>query len=316
MSNMRSKIKIPIYKPQFGKEEIDAVTKVMESGHLSAGEEVDKFEEEFAEYLGAKFVVAVNSCTSALLLSIRCSVTPEISCPSCTFVSVSNMIIKSGKRIYFTDEIHVGNAYQLRPIPVWDCAHEIYFQKNFESGLFCYSFYPTKLIASCEGGAIATDDEFLYRKLRLLRNHGMERKGFSWDYSVERIGYKMTMNNIQAAIARVQLKKLPELNEQRQKIVDIYNKELELTNTSLHIYPVQVEAERRNEIMQKLEDEGIETSVHFKPIHKQPAYVRMMPNLVLPKSEEWGNTEISLPLWAGMTDKEVKHICKKVRENI
>lgn len=304
MSNTTKKI--PVFKPAFGKEEIEAVSKVVRSGNIVAGRLVQEFEEKFAHYVGSKYAVAANSCTSALFLSLKLMRPKKVSIPSVTFVSVANSIIQSGAEVNFVDEIHVGHAYQLKPCPIWDSAHEL--EKNcFHGGLDCYSFFPTKNLGSLEGGMITTDNLRWAEWLRRARTFGEKPGRFTWDYTVMFPGWKMAMTEVQAAVGLAQLKKLDGLNQRRKVIIERYNKAFNLSNSSLHIYPIFVK--NRKEFIQQMARLGIQTSVHYKPIHLQPAY---RSNLSLPKSEEWGRREVSLPLYPELTMEQVDFVCQAV----
>ena len=301
---------LKLYEPKFENDELEAVKEVFKTGILTSGAEVEKLEVEFAKYVGSKYAIAVNSATSAIFLSLQCEKVSlgikRVIVPSVTFVSVANMVLNSGLKFEFNDEINVGNWYMLGGTTIIDSAHHLHRNCYIQDSIMCFSFYPTKLLGSCEGGIIATNNNKVYRWLRKARNNGMERNGmFDWDYTVEFAGWKMNMNNIQAAIARTRLKKLDDYNKKREKIRDFYNKIFLLQNKSLHIYPLQID--NRDETIKKLAKYNIQTSVHFKPIHLQPAYQKYR-KFAYPKSEDWGNTEISIPLHENLKPRDLKYL--------
>lgn len=135
------------------------------------------FEAALCAYTGAPYAVAVNSCTAALLLAmqwqLRYSRWPlsddiEIEIPRRTYVSVPMSIIHAGGRVSFRDEPWRG-AYQLKPLPIWDCA------RRFTSGMYvpgqfqCVSFSTTKILGIEQGGAILHDSpqaDPWFRKMR------------------------------------------------------------------------------------------------------------------------------------------------------
>jgi dTDP-4-amino-4,6-dideoxygalactose transaminase len=304
-----------LYEPKFGKDELKAVKKVLDTGVLTSGKWVDELEEKFADYVGSKYAVAVNSCTSAIFLCLQYEKLfrklKKVKIPSCTFISIANAIVNSNLELEFTDYIYVGQAYPLHKTFIIDSAHSLKRNCYFPSSLVCYSFYPTKLLGSCEGGMIATDDERVVKWLKKARNHGMERKSmFDWDYTVEFAGWKMNMNNIQAAIALERLKKLDEFNKKRTKIRDFYNQEFGKANESLHIYPLMII--QRDRFINDMAKVGIQCSVHFKPIHLQPAFKQE--GLKLPISEEWGKEEVSIPLHENLTLNDAKYIIKQIEQ--
>lgn len=230
-----------------------------------------------------------------------------------TFVSVANMAIHSNIGITFTDENYVGRACPLKFYDdgfegmIWDCAHQCEpgLYKLSDDSPMVFSFYPTKNIASCEGGMIATNDKELVKWLRKARCHGMDRVGYSWDYTVDFQGWKMNMNGLQAALAMEQLNTFKELNQYRWNIVNKYNSALGHINTGNHLY--RIEVENRDGFMKAMLEQGIECSVHFKPIHLQPAYYNDN-NAKLPNVERLGEHTVSLPLWPQMTTEEVDYV--------
>lgn len=317
MTNTTTSKSYKLFDPRFGKDELDALQEVLRSGILTHGPQVTKLELVFAEYVGSKYAVAVNSCTSALFLCLKyekeVSRMNKVKIPSVTFVSVANMILNAGLQLEFLDEIHVGNWYWLKGTSIIDSAHSLYRGCYENDTLTCFSFYPTKLLGGAEGGMIATDSERARDWLRKMRSNGMERKGmFDWDYTVELIGWKMNMNDMQAAIILTRLKKLEQHNKNRAMICDCYNTAFGLNNKSLHVYPLMVE--NRNEFIKQMAKEGIQCSVHFKPIHLQPAYKKWLADNMLPKSEEWGKKAVSIPLHENMDAFSAEMIIKEVNK--
>ena len=281
--------------------------KCMSSGRGTQGAEVEALEEEFAEYVGAKYAVAVDSCTNGLFLAL--SYQPcKREVPTLTFASVANAVVHSGCELVFVDNSYVGRAYELKgKYPVWDCAHQVI--KVEGNGAFVYSFYPTKNISSCEGGMIATNNKEIADYCRLMRFHG--KVGSNYDYQILEIGHKMNMTDVQAAIARVQLKKFDENLEKRAHLTLLYSTLLHREPDSLHLY--RLEVTRRDALMLYLKECGIECSIHFKtPLHKQPAYKVFSAGEFT--SSEWeADHTISLPLYPSMTDDDVKFVCGKVQ---
>jgi perosamine synthetase len=304
--------RISFYKPSTGTAECKAACKVIKSGAMSQGKEVEKFEKAFAEYVGSKYAVAVDSCTSALFLCLYISEAQEVTIPTLTFCSVANSILQAVKDLKFEDVSYVGSQYALKGTRIIDSAHSLY-RGCYIDGMMCFSFYPTKLLSSAEGGMIALNDEEAAFKLRLLRFHG--KQGDNADYKVIVPGYKMNMTNLQAAIGLQQLKKLDKMNERRSKIKELYNKllgESYSTINDLHLYRINIE--NRDAFRKYLLSKGIETSIHFKtPLHKQPAYAKYATG-EYPSSEREADTTVSLPFYPDLTDKQVEYIAGKVNE--
>ena len=313
---------IPIFKPEFGEKEIFAIEQVMDSGMIVCGDKVRKFEEKFAEYVGCNYAVGVNSCTSALFLAfLSLGYNYRVGIPSVTFVSVINMALKAQLNIKFEDLIFVGSAYKIDNTNIYDCAHDIYrgqFKNTyinsniqFNQTIMCYSFYPTKNLASIEGGMICVNDKGLYNWFLKMRMHGMIRNGYDWDYSIDHPGWKFAMNEIQAAVGLVQLEELDSMLEKRKNCVDLYNSILGLDNKSLHLYPVIIE--NRDKLMEVLKNNEIGYSVHFKPCHLQLAFKNVNKDRNMDKSEHWGEHELSLPLYPSLKPEEIEKICKIVK---
>jgi len=313
---------IPIFKPDFGKDELAQVKEVLDSGMLACGKKTAELEEKFAKYVGCQYAVGVNSCTSALFLAYTTlNQNRLVYIPSVTFVSVANMAVHAGLHVEFNDSIPVGFGYRIGNTRIWDCAHELYrgcfheITDSVNGTIACFSFYPTKNLGSAEGGMICTNDKGLAKYFRLMRSHGMERIGYDWDYSVQRAGWKFAMNDIQAAIALAKLNKLDHELSMRQKVVEWYNEELGKNVTGYHIYPIMVKD--RDKLMKEMRKQGIGYTVNFKPIHLHPAYKNWhIDREQLQGSEKWGTHELSLPLYPTLTKKEVAIVCQTVQKYI
>ena len=130
-----------------------------------------EFEAALCEYTGAKYAVAVNSCTSALQLCLEWFKPEWVEIPKFTYVSVPVQIKRAGAALRFRDERWLGQ-YQLAPMPVYDCA------RRFTSGMYepgayqCVSFHAAKILADSQGGAILHDNPDADRFFRLMRFDG------------------------------------------------------------------------------------------------------------------------------------------------
>ena len=319
---------IPFHRSDYGKPEYDAVKRVLKSGWLTQGEGVAKFEEEFAKYVGAKYAVAVSSCTMALTIALdACGMIGDMQVPSLTFTASAMAIIKAGYKPQFVDigDDYIGKYHQYNAAVVvhyagvnanrydsqatiHDAAHRL--ERDMckgKSGEWCFSFYPTKNIGGAEGGMIATNYHQQAERYRTLCNHG--RKPGTTEVITE--GYKANMTDLQAALCRVQLVKLDETNARRAEIVATYNDAFGLENTGLHLFPMQVH--NRDEVRRQLRiREGIETSIHYPPLHLMSAYKPYTKSL--PNTERICKRIVSLPLYPALTDKEVSYIIKTVRK--
>ena len=147
---------------------------------------VDAFEKKVAEYAGAKYGVAVNSCTNAIMLSaiyrkltdIAISHNSDyVSMPKYTYVGVLYAIMNAGYKIEFTDDQWEG-AYHISPLRIIDSARRFSKDMYIPGTLYCLSFHETKHLSVGDGGMILTDDKKAYDSLRQMRFDG-RTPGFS-----------------------------------------------------------------------------------------------------------------------------------------
>ncbi len=324
-------MKIPFKKLNLGNAEVAAVSELIRSGMIGLGDKVFEFEKALAEYVGCKEVIAVDSCTSAIFLSLLYDKqeaaamqdpSTEVGIPSMTVPLVAAAAIEAGRRIYYTDDVDwVGSAYNLIGTPVWDSAHQL--ERNQFLQMFgpldtksklCFSFYPTKSIGSADGGAIATNDVEFAKWARSISTYGRNqgtKYGNSWDYEVELIGYKRHYTNLQAVICHEQLKRLDNTNMVRAAIRNIYNTAFGLKNKSLYLYRISVD--NRDEFIKELAENGIEAGVHFKPLHMMKAYQGFQIRGDRKKVEDAYAHTLSLPFYDSMTHEEVHYIIDLVK---
>ena len=216
---------------------------------------------------------------------------------------------------------------------IQDAAHSIGSSyKNQPVGSFadvtCFSFYPSKSVASAEGGALCTPHLDIYEKAFSLHQHGIEHGAWRREHKkklthwkVISPGYKYNCTDLQANIARVQLRKLPEHKKKRSSLVRYYTevlstvKELSLPRFSedvcFYIYPIQVKTLNRDVFAQTLMNAGIGIGFHFIPLHWHPYFKEKLPkNLQLPQAEQAGNRLLSLPLHPELHVEEIDTIKK------
>lgn len=201
-----------------------------------------------------------------------------------------------------------------------------------------FSFFSNKNISTGEGGMFITNNESMERKARLIRSHGMttmsyqRASGHATEYDITCLGYNFRMDDIRAAIAIEQLKKLPTDLEKRIKVRTSYLDRLTKiediiipfsNNTefvSNYILPVVLKnsnRERRNNIRNYMHSAGIQTSVHYPAVHNFTTYKEF--GAVLPQTEYVTDNEITLPMYANLTKKDINYICdifeKALNEN-
>jgi dTDP-4-amino-4,6-dideoxygalactose transaminase len=179
-----------------------------------------------------------------------------------------------------------------------------------------FSFYPGKNLGALgDAGAIATNDDDLAQTARVISNYGSSEKYFN-----EIKGLNSRLDEIQAAFLRIKLRKLDEDNKRRQKIAEIYENELKGMPVVLplfsinHVYHLYViRTEKREELKDFLEKEGIQTLIHYPiPPHKQQAY-KEFNYLNLPITEKIHETVLSLPMSPTLTFEQVRFVCEKIK---
>jgi len=358
---------IPICRPILGREEIEAVKKVLESGNLAMGKVTQDFEEALSQYIGAEHAIATSSGTTALQVGIEAldiSKGSEVITTPFSFIASSNALLFNYLKPVFADidadsfnidpeeieeritqrtravlVVHLfGNPCNMKAISelcedhnlilIEDCAQAIGAEHNSKKvGSFgevsCFSFYATKNIVSGEGGMIITNDDEIAERARLLRNHGENGR-----YNHVMLGYNYRMNEIQAAIAMQQLKKLEKFNEKRianaqflsERLSGLDNTELPFVpRNSKHVfnqYTIRVLNGKRDGVLKVLNSRGIGAMVYYsRPIYMQPIYQRIGLTNPCSTAEEVANQVLSLPIYPDLGKSELKTIAKEV-ENV
>jgi dTDP-4-amino-4,6-dideoxygalactose transaminase len=185
----------------------------------------------------------------------------------------------------------------------------------------CFSFYPVKNLGACgDGGAITTNNEELYEKIRILRYMGQKHK-----YTNLKIGYQERLDEIQAAILRVKLRYLAGWNERRRSWAERYHELLADADVVLpsakeenlhawHLYVIRVK--ERDNVREKMEKRGIETQIHYpKAVHQQPAYYNLgYGEGSLPITEALVQEIISLPMHPFLTEEEVCRVTETFKK--
>ncbi|MDC0304885.1 DegT/DnrJ/EryC1/StrS family aminotransferase [bacterium] len=204
----------------------------------------------------------------------------------------------------------------------------------------CFSFYANKTITTGEGGMLLTEDEEIYKRVKTMRLHGINRdiwdrftdKNSAWEYDVIAPGYKYNMPDINAAIGIAQLERAHEFREGRQKCADYYDDALEgiecldlplclreRENHSWHLYPIVLNEKSlvtRNFFIERLKERGVGTSVHYKPLHRM-TYYREYYSLEpkdFPNTERIWEGTVSLPIYFGMRNGELEFVVESIKE--
>ncbi len=204
------------------------------------------------------------------------------------------------------------------------------------SDMSVFSFYATKNLASGEGGAITTNNEELYEKLMVLRQHGMNKSAADRyssrfkHYDMETLGYKCNMFDVQAAMLLPQLSKLQERLARRESICQRY--ETAFRNAegisfpsvlpdsvhARHLFTIWVDPAIRDAVLSDLQDRGIGVAVNFRSINRLTYYREHfpMPEGTFPNAERIGDSTITLPLYTKLTDEEIEYVIEQVKESV
>jgi len=237
--------------------------------------------------------------------------------------------------------LEIATDYKLHVVE--DCAHSLgakYAGKqtgNFGT-MGCFSFYPTKIITTFEGGMITTNDEKVEKKLRILREHGMSRNalerelGTNWYYDVVDLGYNYRLTEPQAALGTSQLTRVDDGIKRRIRIAGYYTKALKSNGAEIvvphqdsdrshifHLYTIKVSKSRertvRNGLFKNLAGAGIQASVHYTPLHLMSFYQQFLDKKsdAFPVADKIYEQILSLPLYPTLTKKEVTLITTQIR---
>jgi dTDP-4-amino-4,6-dideoxygalactose transaminase len=238
--------------------------------------------------------------------------------------------------------IDVSNKHGLKVIE--DAAHAFptKYQNKYVGGFgnaTCFSFYANKTITTGEGGMLATNDEAIYNRAKVMRLHGINRdiwdrftsKSAKWEYDVVAPGYKYYLPDLNAAVGLAQMERAEEFRLGRQRCAEHYYKELgEVSELDLPIYRGKMEEhswhlfsivlnERarisRNQFIQELNSRGIGTSVHYKPIHRMTYWKERYQLRAedFPVAERIWKGNLSLPIYPGMRPEELTYVTDTVK---
>lgn len=199
----------------------------------------------------------------------------------------------------------------------------------------CFSFFSNKNLSTGEGGMITCQSDDLAEKIRLMRSHGMtsltydRHKGHAFSYDVVTLGYNFRIDEIHSALGIQQLLKLDTNNKKRGELTRTYWKKLkdteiglpfentEMCQPSHHIFPILLPSSvDRPAFMAGLRDAGIQSSIHYRPIHTFSYYQSKMGTISLPITEEIGKCEVTLPLYPTMTDDQLEFVTDNVKRLI
>ena len=340
-----------------------ALRRVVASGRLILGPEGEVFEREFAAYVGARHAVAVGSGTDAIVIALRAlgigpgdevitvshtaaatvgAVREAGAAPRLVDVDPHSLLIDPGQvearigpRTRAILPVHLyGRPAAMRAIGVIASRHGLAVIEDCAQahgariegrhvGTFgaigCFSFYPTKNLGALgDGGVCITADAQLAERMRRLRFHG-----FDASRSAQLEGLNSRLDEIQAAVLRVKLRRLDAWLSARSRIAGQYLQALSSADVRLpdrepdtdhawHLFVIR--SHRRRQLIERLARAEIGYGIHYPvPVHLMPAYEPLgYPRGSLPITERAAEEVLSLPMYPELADEEVEAVCHAV----
>jgi UDP-4-amino-4,6-dideoxy-N-acetyl-beta-L-altrosamine transaminase len=249
---------------------------------------------------------------------------------SCNMKKIHRLSKEYGFKIIEDASHAIGGKYLNKPIG--SCQY---------SDITIFSFHPVKIITTAEGGLATTNSEYISKKIKLLRSHGVTRDQSlmtkktegAWYYQQVDLGFNYRMTELQAALGVSQMRRLDEFVTKRHVLKERYDSllsDLPIIKpyqnsdnySALHLYPIQIDVNKtcksRDLIFSELRKNGIGVNVHYIPIHLQPYYQQFgFKKGDFPHSENYYKKSISIPLFSLMTMEEqikvagaLKVVCK------
>jgi dTDP-4-amino-4,6-dideoxygalactose transaminase len=353
-------VNIPIIGKEEISEVVSVLKKgALTSAANLGGKNVQEFEKLVSSFVKSKYAIAVNSGTAALqaaLYALDIKTGDEVLLPSFTFVATANAVVSVGAKPVFVDirrdnytmdpvdlekkitkkskaviPVHLyGNVAYMNEISEIARKHNLHIiedaaqsmgssYKGKQTGTFselgCFSLYAAKVMTSGEGGVIVTSNKKLREKLLMIRNHGMIH-----GYDTRMLGLNFRLPEINAAIAKIQMKKLPKFLLKRKKNAKILTDllsglDLTLPQTRKHEevnwYLYTVATKSRDRIMKDLNSSGIGAAIYYStPVHKTPYYGK---KLILPVTDWAARNVISLPVQPMVTEDNLRLTAKTIR---
>jgi dTDP-4-amino-4,6-dideoxygalactose transaminase len=339
------------------------ILEALEKTQFILGPNVAAFETEAAAYLGVRHSVAVASGTDALhlaLLAVGIGAGDEVITSPFTFIATAEAIRYTGATPVFVDidpksfnidparieaaitpksrailPVHIfGQPADMGAIEsictkhglllIEDCAQSFGARINGRmtgalGTLGCFSFFPSKNLGCYgDGGMVTTNSPEVAEQVRVLRNHGSRVR-----YHHNVIGYNSRLDEIQAVVLRIKLKRIEEYNAGRRRVAGLYNELLQDSRVTtphkdgkgLHVYhQYTVLTDCRDKIMEALTGTGIASAVYYPiPLHRQEVFVQEYQNISLPVAEDISSRCMSLPIFPEMTDEQVKEVVAVIK---
>jgi perosamine synthetase len=362
---------IAVFDPVIGEDEIEAVTAALRRGEISGsfGRSIPQFEEEFAEYCGCKYGVAVSSGTTALHLAVAAAgigAGDEVLISSSTNIATALAVIHNGAipvpvdsegttwnlDLELIESLITPRTRAIIPVHLYghpvdmdklgeiarrhkllvieDCAesHGATCRGKMTGGfgeMACFSFYANKVITTGEGGMIVTNDQAFAEQLRLLRNLAFTKPRFKHEVA----GYNFRMTGYQAAMGSAQFAKIEQIITEKRRVAHTYNRHLadipglqlpveaEWARNVHWMYALVVRPEfgiSRDQLMQWLESDGIDTRTFFCPMNQQPC-LEAIPEfraIPCPVADQLWESGLYLPSTYTLAETTIKLIAESI----
>jgi dTDP-4-amino-4,6-dideoxygalactose transaminase len=339
------------------------IQEVLNSCAFVLGPNVQAFEAEAAAYLGVKHAIGVASGTDALhlaLLAAGVRAGDEVVTTPFTFIATAEAIRYIGAKPVFVDidpqtfnidpekieaavtaktaavmPVHLfGQPADLERIEavcrqhglkmVEDCAQSFGASiRGRQTGSFGvsagFSFFPSKNLGCFgDGGLVTTDSDVIAERVKVLRNHGSEVR-----YYHDVIGYNSRLDEIQAVVLRIKLKRIDEFNRDRRRVARLYSElmadlpvatpyEDGIGEPVYHQYTLLTD--RRQAVMEALRQNGVASAVYYPvPLHKQKVFAEECAGSSLPVTESVAERCLSLPIYPELGESDVRRIVSVIR---
>ncbi|TFG38215.1 MAG: DegT/DnrJ/EryC1/StrS family aminotransferase [Syntrophobacterales bacterium] len=337
-----------------------AIQDVLDKTSFIMGENVSSLEKEIAAYHGVSHAIGVGNGTDALLLALRGSgigAGDEVITTPFTFIATAEVIGQVNATPVFVDikpdtfnmdpekiegkitektkaimPVHLfGHPADMDPIVklaekynliiIEDCAQAFGAEyRGKRVGTFgdyaCFSFFPSKNLACYgDGGMVMTEDEARADTIRMLRNHGSRVR-----YYHSMLGYNSRLDEIQAAVVRVKLKRINEFNELRRKNADLYRENIRRDDLRLpseeedcrHVYhQFTIRSKMRDSLAHALKENGISSAIYYPvPLHRQEVFASLNFDASEFKESDGAASEVlSLPMFPELLEDEIYRVC-------
>lgn len=341
----KNQFKIPFFYPNVTKEMRRAAHLALDQKIITQGRTVLEFEKKLETTLSVKNVVAVNCGTSALELAyalMDLGPGDEVITPAFNFIGTNLLLARRRVKLVFADinenmlldwddavkkitsktkaiiNVHLFNQFSRSretSVPVIGDAAQ-YLRKTSGEKFTVHSFQATKIITTVDGGALVCAKDEDYRRAKLLRWYGIDRDTgqSNIDVDIFEAGYKYIMNNVTAAIGLEALSLLPEAKAKISHLQELYCKGLKGI-TGLKVIggsPLLIHVEDRENLIKKLTEKGIETSLGHKRSDLYTVFGGKRLNLS--NMNKYEKTYLLLPCRPNMTSRDVDYICYNIRK--